>query len=947
MIKKIIAIIGILVVLLIASIVVLPIIFKDDIIQLVKQEANNNVNAQIDFGDFDLSLLSSFPDFSFAISDVSVIGIDTFQGDTLIYIGDLLLTVDVMSVIGGEQISIKTIAIDELVLNAIVLKDGTANYDIAKDSSEDVEVEEVEEPKDTSATAFKLSLKNFSIANTNIVYDDQQGGMYAKVVDFNLVLQGDFTEDFTAILIATTIGELTVEMDNIKYLNKAELELVVELDADLANAKYTFKENEFRINQLVLGWDGWVSMPGDDIDLDITFGAKQTEFKNILSLIPAVYAKDFESVKTSGKLALDGYAKGTYSDPSLPAFGLTLKIDDARFQYPDLPKSVENINIKVDVNNPGGSEDNTVIDVSKFHLELAGNPIDMHLVLKTPISDPQIDCGLEGKIDLDKLKDVIPQEEGEELSGLIDMNIVINGRLSTIEEERYEEFNALGNLNITNMKYKSADLPQGAIIETLNLEFSPQYVDLVKFDVTVGKSDFHMDGKIENFIAYALTDSAVIMGSYNLSSTLLDANEFMTEEEAEAVESAEEGDSIPMTVFEVPGTVDFQLSSRFDKILYDNMTMTDVNGLLIIKDEAVTMKDLQISMLKGMVTVNGTYETTNPKSPTVDFDLGVEDFDIPLTFETFNTVKKLAPITENCIGKFSTNLKFVAVLDEQMEPDMNTLTGGGTFTTDEVRIEGSETIDKLADLLNNDKYKSLKIEDVNASYEFRDGRLYVDPFEVKVEQSTATIYGSNGFDETLDYTMDMKVPTSELGSDVNAFVGDLVSMANSSGAKFEMPDNIEVQVKITGTCSDPKVSLGKLNALGGDKSVKEQVAEKIDEAVEEVKEMVNEEIDKAKEQAEKEAKAAAEKLIKDAEREAAKLIKEAAVLAGITKKEGYANANETENAASNPFQKVAAKVAADVIRKETDKQVDKILKQADKQAKAIVDKAKINASKKK
>ena len=258
-----------------------------------------------------------------------------------------------------------------------------------------------------------------------------------------------------------------------------------------------------------------------------------------------------------------------------------------------------------------------------------------------------------------------------------------------------------------------------------------------------------------------------------------------------------------------------------------------------------------------------------------------------------------------------------------------------------------QTIDKLADLLNNDKYKSMKIEDVKATYEFIDGRLHVKPFEVKVEKSTATVYGSNGFDETLDYTLDMKVPTSELGSDVNVFLGDLLSLANSGGANFKTPDVIEVQVKITGTCSDPKVSLGNLNALGSGGTVKEQIGEKIDEVIEEVKEKVNEEIDKAKEQAEKEAKAAAEKLIQDAEREAAKLIKEAAALAGITKKEGYASADKTENEASNPFQKVAAKVAADVIRKETDKQVDKILKEADKQAKAIVDKAKLNANKKK
>ena len=61
-------------------------------------------------------------------------------------------------------------------------------------------------------------------------------------------------------------------------------------------------------------------MPEEDIDMDITFKTTKTDFKTLLSLIPAIYMKDFEDVKTSGKLALNGFAKGTYNDSILPAF---------------------------------------------------------------------------------------------------------------------------------------------------------------------------------------------------------------------------------------------------------------------------------------------------------------------------------------------------------------------------------------------------------------------------------------------------------------------------------------------------------------------------------------------------------------------------------------------------------------------------------------------------
>ena len=142
---------------------------------------------------------------------------------------------------------------------------------------------------------------------------------------------------------------------------------------DLVNSKYTFEENEFRLNALVLGMDGWVAMPTDAIDMDLTFHAKETEFKNVLSLVPAVYARDFEGIETAGTLALDGFAKGVSDDDNIPGFALSLVVQDAMFHYPDMPKSAENIEIDLHVTNPGGDADLTVTDLKNFHTDLAGN----------------------------------------------------------------------------------------------------------------------------------------------------------------------------------------------------------------------------------------------------------------------------------------------------------------------------------------------------------------------------------------------------------------------------------------------------------------------------------------------------------------------------------------------------------------------------------------------
>ncbi|HIA35327.1 MAG TPA: AsmA family protein [Flavobacteriales bacterium] len=939
MVKKILAVFGILIVLLVASLIVLPIIFKDDIVQIVKDAANDNLNAIVNFGDFDLSLISSFPDFSFSISDVAVAGLEPFDKDTLVAIGKLHLTVDLMSVINGDEIAIKTILVDGLKANAIVLENGIANWDIVKETAEEEPVEE-EEEADTASTPFKMKLKKFEIKNTYIVYDDREGGLFTEIRNLNFDLSGDFTEDFTALETHTSIDAFTFAMEGVKYMKEANIEINADLDADLINSKYTFKENEFRLNQLVLSWDGWVAMPDENIDMDIKFGAKKTEFKNILSLVPAVYAKEFDGLKTAGKLALDGYAKGKMTDTELPAFGLELLVENAMFQYPDLPSSADNININVNVSNPGGSEDNTVIDISKFHIELANNPIDIHMVLKTPISDPQIDCGVEGEIDLEKLKDIVPLEDGEEMSGLIKSDIVIKGRMSTIEEERYEDFEALGNLIVENLSYKSVDLPQGILIEKVNMVFSPAYVDLIAFDCKLGNSDFHANGKIENFIPFALTDSVTLVGSFNLKSGLLDLNEFMeeeTDEEELAEETSLEEDTVPFTVIEVPGNIDFSLASSFTKILYDNMEMTDVTGALVVKDKTVFMDDIIVHMLGGEMKVNGSYSTLDITKPNVDFDLEIKNFDIQESFKTFNTVQKLAPITENCAGAFSTGMEFKTLLLENMEPDLNTMNGKGLFNTEKVTIEGSETINKLANALKNDKYKKLVLTDVNATFEFHDGRLYVEPFDVMVGNSKATIYGSNGFDESLDYTMEMIVPTAEFGGGAEAALGSLVSLMNQSGANVSVGEEVEVKILIGGTVSDPKVKIGGFNPLGGGQSVKEVVKEEIKEKIEEVKEEVKEEI-------KKNVKEQADKIIKEAEKQAEAIKRGARNLGAQTKKEGYAQAKKLEDDAKNPLQKVTAKVAAELLRKETDKKVDNIISAADKKANDLVNKARIKAA---
>ncbi|MFN4235369.1 MAG: AsmA-like C-terminal region-containing protein [Bacteroidia bacterium] len=926
--KKIFIGIAVFFVLFIGILIALPFLFKDKINQMIKDEASKNLRAKMDYTSFDLSLIKSFPNFTFELNDFSLVGIEEFEKDTLASIKNFVFTIDLMSVINGDQIKIKTIKLNEPRIKAIVLKGGKANWDITIPSEEQAP-ETASEP-----SKFSLTLNNYEINNAYVVYDDRDGNMYAELVNLNHSGEGDFTQDLFTLVTNTSIDALTYKMDGITYLNKVNTRLKFDIDIDNVRSKYTFKENELQLNELFLGFDGFVAMPTETIEMDMTYFAKKTDFKNLLSLVPAVYAKDFASVQTSGKLGLDGYVKGKYNEAtnSMPAFGLKLLVDNAMFKYPDLPKAVNNINIDLRVDNPDGNPDKTVIDIKKFHVEMAENPVDIRMLIKTPVSDPYVNGEIKGKVILSSVKEFIPLEEGQSLNGTIVSDVTLKGNVSALEKEQYDKFEFAGQLMVLDMDYKSKDLAYDVNLKKMYLNFSPKIVELSALEAKIGKSDINASGKMEQFLEYALKDDGVLKGNFIMNSTLMDLNEFMTEEESATTTTTTEEET-PLSVIEVPGNINFKMNTNIGKLIYDNIEMTNVSGAVSIADSKVSLDNLKMNLLDGVMTMRGYYETKDVKKPGIDFYLDIANFDIQKTVTTFNTVEKMAPIAKTAFGKFSTQMSVTGYLDEKMEPVLNSLTGGGKLSTNSVVIQNFEPTNKIADALKMDQFKKLALNNINVSFKFKDGRVQVDPTDIKFGDISGKVGGSNGFDQTIDYVWSMNIPRSRFGGAANAVLNNLTTQAAQQGINANIGEIINVDIFIGGTVQKPTIKTN-LHEKGKDamESIKEQVKEKVEEKVKEVVEDA-----KAK------ASAEAEKILKDAQAKADQIKAEGKRLADQIRSEANAQAQKIESQAKNPLEKAAAKAAADKVRKEGEEKAKKVENEANTNADNVMNEARKKA----
>ncbi len=904
--RTILIVVGALFALLLLILVLTPMLFGDRIAARVKTEVNKSLDAKVDWRSAGLGLFRDFPNLTLTLDDLTAVGVGKFEGDTLAALRHLHVAIDLMSAIrnamgSSAPIVIRAIELDRPRLSLIALEDGTANWDITKKTAE-------AKPDAEASKPMSISLRRFVIDSGNVVFDNRAAKLKASVQALDQTLSGDFGSDRVGVQTRAHADTVTVEFAGISYLDKVALDLTVDGAADLAKKSLTLQQSGLKLNDLVLGLTGSVASVGERLALDLAFSAPKTEFKQILSLVPAVYASDFKAVQTSGTFAVNGKVRGEYGDSIVPAFTVNAKVDNGTFRYPDLPLPAKDIFLDLQLTNPGGKADNTVVNLNRLHLVLGQNPVDARMVLKTPLSDPDVDARVKGRVDLADLRKTMKLQNVQELTGSIAADAAVRTRLSWVDAGQYDKVNASGTVDVRDLAVKSAALPRPLAIKETSLQLGPRRAELKSFTGTIGSSDLRASGYLENFLGYAFRDDD-LRGSASISSNKFDLNEWRSDE----------GE---LSIIPVPPKVDFALDAKVGQVLYDNLTLNNAHGRLRVKDQRITLENFAFNTLGGQMAVNGFYETTTPTKPTFDVGLKMQKLDIPSAFQAFNTVKLLAPVAEYAKGSFSADLKLNGPLGKNMMPLYQALSGQGSLQTSKLLVQDFPPFDKLAATTKLNFLENPTLQALRSQFAIRDGRLHLQPFSVSLGGTTMTVAGSNGLDQSLQYNLGLKVPRSLMGGGANEAISGLLSKATSAGVDLGSAAEIPLGIQLGGTIKNPTIKTDLA-------SLPTSVAASATDAV--------------KNAAEQQVNAQAQKLIADAEQQANKIRADAQALSDKVKKEGYQQADSLVAKSKDGLAKIAATAAADQLSKETDNRAAQIVREADQQATSLVSQARKQA----
>lgn len=1042
--KKLLIVFGLFIIVILAVAAIVPVIFKDDIKKGVDEALAESVNADIvwDTEDFSISLFTNFPNATAELHNFGIINRAPFEGEILFAVESFAIEIDLFSLF-GDQIKISGVQLEHPEINIKVLEDGSANYDIAVAS--EAPVEETT-PTDEAPAKFNIGIDHWQISRGHIAYSDATLPFEMEIKNLSHSGAGDFTQDVLDLVTNTSIDTLSVVFDGVEYLSDKSLKADITLSISENYGRYAFKENNISLNDFMFGFDGWLSLNEDgSMGMDLTYGAKETTFKSLLSLVPGIYSQDFSSITTEGLLGFNGMVKGKYDSLSMPAFNLGLQVNDAMFKYPDLPTAISNISMDLLVDNQDGNIDNTVVDLKQFHMDFGNNPIDAKLRIanlvdynmdanvkgklnltelstmfpmdgitlkgmyavdltasgiydsisgKTPTVDAAMtladgyvktadlpyaledlkfdaeiqsptgymkdfkaqvkdfgmtmddepftaklevsnlenytwDLAASGGIDLEKITKVFPLE-GMQLAGKVKANIATSGNMEDLDAERYANLPTSGSASINNFVYEDDELPYGVTISSAEASFDPKKITLGNYEGTVGKSDMKMTGSLSNYIGYLFSEGQVLKGSLNFSSKSLDLNEFMEEEDASEAPAEDESSSEEeYGVVEVPSDIDFVLNSKINKVAVMDMEITNASGDIIVRDGVVNMKDLKFNMLDGDVAMNGSYDPRDVDKPKYDFNLDVDDLSSQKAFETFSIVQSYFPIAKNINGNISTDFKLSGLLDEEMFPDMKTVSGAGLLNIAQAKVSNSKVlkgIGALTSVSSLSDTEEVSIKDILMDVTIEDGKVNIKPFEMNLAGYKAKVSGSSFLDGTLDYGLTVDVPAGKLGAAANNLISQYTGGSGASESTV-----IPLSFGIGGTHTDPKPTL-KTTA---------QKAQVKDVAKAVVKDQVEEQTGVDLE-AEKEKRR--EQIISEAQKRADQVTAEGKRAADKIREEGYAKADQlVKEAGSNFLKKKIAEEAAKKVKKETDSKADKLEAEAKSKAEAIMEEARKKA----
>ena len=577
--------------LLIAAMI--PVFFKGKLVRLVKDQINNQIHGQLEFGSSGLSLFRSFPNLTLSLYDLRLSGADSFAQVDLFKCQTCRVTIDLMRLLKYQSkgIQLNKIFLEQPYLHLWTLPSGLSNLENI------YKVKDLNKPPDTTASDIRFLLSSVNIRDGSMDYLDQASQMQFSFNHLEHQSEGEYEGSKLTLDHRNTFDSLSYSTNNMELLSNIKGQWEGSLLANLDSSTYRLSDDQVQINEFKMKLQLFIQLLEDRTKINLDFETPQNDLKQLISLVPGAYQSHFEKLTTSGQFNLKGTVNGNYSDSgSRPLFLIQAKVNQGELKYAHLPYPVENIQFDLTAQSLDTLMNDMDISIPQFSLNIQADRLEGNLLVNQRGELKKISGHNIANLTLENISKAFPIESAT-LAGQLNFDINYEFDDRDILNKQFDRLKLSGQAAGKRLAITYKPYPMFKM-ESLEAKMSPQMIQLGLQNGQYGQSDLAGSVDILHPLAWFSRYPSLVSVNAKTSSRLLNLDEI-----------SDSGSAPCDTCLQVPSDPLFIPAITFqsvaNKVIYSDYDLQNLNINGTYARDTLKLKSLNGRFNQSELAING------------------------------------------------------------------------------------------------------------------------------------------------------------------------------------------------------------------------------------------------------------------------------------------------------------------------------------------------------
>ena len=480
---------------------------------LVEKTAKEYLNAEVHFGNIELTFFSTFPDFGIQLDDASVIS-GTFRDstanseptmqDSLMNIKSCLLTINPIAYLTKNRIVVKDFVLEQPEIYAYVDSAGVPNWDILRIAADTTTVDTT--MADTTTFDSGIRLRNVRIRNGRLVFDDRNTRLYTRLTGINLGVDGYLGKRRSRLKLDFSTENVLFWQEGQLLVNRLAFGIETGMKINRDSLLYTLEKAVVDVNGIRFGAGG--TLRGDTVNhtllVNLKYGIHIPTLKTLLDLVPDTILHKTENVEVRGDVLCQGEIKGIYGQQNIPLLTSEFRIKDGFIAYPGMPSKIDTLNVDLFALIDLQKEQESYVNLRNFCMKDGGIDIDMAGDAERLLTAPTLKAEVKALVNFEELTKIFPLADGITCRGTLNTSLKTD---VLVEDVRNADYGKLRIGGWCQMKDVNIFIPKDSIVmnvKSAGLVFaanrkntkSVQGTDLLNGVVGYSGLDIHVRNKV-------------------------------------------------------------------------------------------------------------------------------------------------------------------------------------------------------------------------------------------------------------------------------------------------------------------------------------------------------------------------------------------------------------------------------------------------------------------